>query len=447
MYLTIDWNKYRDKDIYDFDDYKEYDKIKAADIIKQFEFNSYSDIDEFISDFVTIKNGLSRHFSIEASLDVVINSTFSQDRDNGIYFLKSAIGNNAELGYVPRLIFFNNLSSKDDVEAIWSLLCSSTFEHQSKWKIRFFENLMSDFIDDRFISAFYDNIKVLPSGWHFNFSGIQNFIDKKPDFFVTTLKLINARNATSEKKIILWKSLFCENDNLLQKHTGDFQTAYLQQKQYQHHYDHDGEAFINLIRLNKSFLLEYIDNLYVAHTSILNLSDDRLGHIWSIEAIGHELQAVFDKICGNEKYMYGRDFFVNSFFVPLREEDKPKANSFILDYVRNNAENDIKVNIAVDVVRKSIPEIYEQVLTVFLDECQDVEIFSRIWWRGNGGMYSGDVIGADVEAADWMKIQRLVQKLPSRIELLPIKIYIKDKIEHCKVQGDFERQRNFVSRF
>ncbi|WP_420461128.1 ATP-binding protein [Neolewinella sp.] len=447
MYLKVDWNRYRDEELYEFEDHREYDKIKTADIVRQFQLNNYAEVDEFVDNFITIKGGLTQHHSIEPSLDVVINSNFSRDLDIGLYLLQKVIKSNDRIGYIPRLVFFNHLGNRDNTEAIWHLLISSTFEHQSKWKVRFFENLKSDFIDDEILSAFFDTIKSLPSGWHFDFGRVQNFTDKYPEFFVTTLKLINTINATSENKIIFWTSLFQENDDLIQKYTEEFQVAYMQQKQYQAHYDHNGEAFIKLLRLDKSFLLKYIDSLYARYESILNLSSDRFGYIWSIEAIEYELEAVFDKICNNEKHIFGREFFVNSFFTPLREEDRSRAYSFILSYARNNSKDDMKINIAVDIVRKSMPEIYEQVINAFLDECQDVEIFSKIWWRGNGGAYSGEVIVADVEASDWMRIQGIVQKLPSRIELLPIKLYIKDKIDNCKVHGDFERQRKFVSRF
>ena len=74
-------------------------------------------------------------------------------------------------------------------------------------------------------------------------------------------------------------------------------------------------------------------------------------------------------------------------------------------------------------------------------------MFSRIYWRGNGGSGSGNVNLGDIEAADWRNILSIVEKSTIGIKLIPIKKYINEKIEHSLRYADWERQRRFLERY
>ena len=104
------------------------------------------------------------------------------------------------------------------------------------------------------------------------------------------------------------------------------------------------------------------------------------------------------------------------------------------------------MNVIVDIVRHSMREMFDETLLLFLSLSQDREIFSKIWWRGNGTSGSGNVILADIEAADWRNILSIVEKSNVGIKLIPIKKYINEQIEYCLKSGDWERQRRFLER-
>jgi hypothetical protein len=86
------------------------------------------------------------------------------------------------------------------------------------------------------------------------------------------------------------------------------------------------------------------------------------------------------------------------------------------------------------------------VLLKFISTHQNVEEFDDIWWRGNGGTYSGKVIMGDLEAADWRNILDIINKSDMGIELLPIKKHVTSKIENSLKSGDWERKRRFLER-
>lgn len=90
-------------------------------------------------------------------------------------------------------------------------------------------------------------------------------------------------------------------------------------------------------------------------------------------------------------------------------------------------------------------EFYNQVLLQFISSTQDVELFSKIWWRGNGGgVVSGDVIMGDMEASEWRNILSIVEQSSVGIKLIPIKQYINSKVEGALKYADWERKRKFI---
>ena len=128
-------------------------------------------------------------------------------------------------------------------------------------------------------------------------------------------------------------------------------------------------------------------------------------------------------------------------------EAKERAKQFLLNYTSKNYSDSNKINIVVDIARHSMKEIFEEVLLLFISLSQDREMFSKIWWRGNGGSYSGDVIIADLEMADWKNIQSIIEKSDVGIKLIPIKTYVNEQIEYCNKSGDWERQRRFLRKY
>ena len=123
-----------------------------------------------------------------------------------------------------------------------------------------------------------------------------------------------------------------------------------------------------------------------------------------------------------------------------------RAKKFLISYCKESFMNSDKMNIIVDVVRHSMSDLFGEILLLFLSLCQDREIFSKIWWRGNGGTYSGDVIIGDIKAADWQNILSIVNKSTVGMKLIPIKKYINEQIESAMRYADGERLSRFLER-
>ena len=84
-------------------------------------------------------------------------------------------------------------------------------------------------------------------------------------------------------------------------------------------------------------------------------------------------------------------------------------------------------------------------LLLFISLTQEIDLFSKIWWRGNGGtVVCGDVNLGDLEASDWRNILSIVEKSDLGIKLIPIKKYLNSQIENALRYADWERKRKFI---
>jgi hypothetical protein len=137
---------------------------------------------------------------------------------------------------------------------------------------------------------------------------------------------------------------------------------------------------------------------------------------------------------------------LNMFFKNLNEQEKEVANEFLYQYVKQNSHNSLKINIVIDIVRHSRKELFEKIINIYISSNSDVNDFKEIWWRGNGGSYSGDVIFGDIEAADWRNILNIIEKSEHSVEIYPIKKYLIDQEANALKSADWERKNRFLGR-
>jgi hypothetical protein len=156
---------------------------------------------------------------------------------------------------------------------------------------------------------------------------------------------------------------------------------------------------------------------------------------------------IFDYFAMIEKHYHAiLPVHLNMFFKNLNEQEKEVANEFLYQYVKQNSHNSLKINIVIDIVRHSRKELFEKIINIYISSNSDVNDFKEIWWRGNGGSYSGDVIFGDIEAADWRNILNIIEKSEHSVEIYPIKKYLIDQEANALKSADWERKNRFLGR-
>lgn len=445
-FLKINWDRFRDKEIYNFDDFREYDRLKESEIRDAFIFNSSNEVEEFYENFVYIKTVLNNNENYHRAFDIVIDENIKKNFEIGICFLKKIIEDENKIEYIPERPFKSQIIDKEKANAIWEVITSQDFKNRSLWKLSFFKNLSDEDISIEHTHLLIETIRNTDRAYIYHFEKFARFKKADPNFFVTFLSAIVDQN-NNGGVIKLSMDFFDDYFRELEANIGLIKKAYLQQDSLQSGFDFNGKAFLKILKIDTDFLLEYIKTIQSKNRLIFSKKKRELGFVWQVDNIESSLIKVFDYYTEEKAYYGILDHYCNTFFDNLPDEKKEQAELFLIDYAKKNNRDDQKMNIVVEIARGTMKNIFNKILLQHVALNQNVETFSRIWWRGNGGtVYSGNVIIGDIEAADWRKILSIVEQSNTGVELIPIKNQINRNIEYALRNADRERQMRFLER-
>ncbi len=442
MYLIIDWDRLRDKEIFDFDDYREYEKLKENQLRSYFKFSSRKDIDEFYKDFLFLKKKLKNDWNSLNTLDIIIDETFSNNFEMGLYLLNLIINDNNSINYIPKLALKNHLKNKTHANEVYAVIQNKDFYGKTNWQFSYFENIDISFVN---IGEITKALEKCDEEVTINFHVLEKFLEIEPNLFDGLLKIIVERNSSNSNPIILREEIFTLYFNKLNIEFDIIFKAYIQQAKLNAHFDYNGTGLINILNKKPSYLTPYLDTMY--QDKQRNYEHNDLSFIWQISGISHEIERAFDSILDRLPFFGILSHPLNNLFEDLKSPFKTNAETFILDYVKKNFDNREKMNVIIDIVLHSMDYMFESVLLQYLNHNKSTEDFSKIWWVGNGGTYNGDVIIGDIEAVKWRNLLSMVDNFQLGIEIIPLKKYINDRIENCLRDANNERKNNFLRKF
>lgn len=447
IFLKIDWDRLRDKEMYEFDDYREYEKLKESEIRGSFVFKEIAEVKEFYNIFIFLKKSAKNEWNYNTTLDHVIDENCSKDFELGCQLLIEVIERNNEANYIPRIVFRNHLKSAERINRIWEVVQQQEFLNKGLWELSFYDYIEDSLITKEYIQSLVHTVSSMKEANTIHFDRLQRFLKLEPKMFQIILRTIVEKNEKEGTRLQVWMDFFSTHFDKLGDDIELIKKAYLQQDKIHNHFDYEGKGFLNILKKDSKFLIEYVNSLYSDKHFGISSDHKNLAFVWEVENIEEVLQSVFDLVIDKEPYFGILDHFCNSFFRNLQGETNDRAKSFLLAYCKENFSDTNKMNVLIDIVRHSMKEMFEEILLLFLSLSQDTEIFSKIWWRGNGTSGTGNVILADIEMADWRNILSIVEKSTVGIKLIPIKKYLNEQIEYCQKSGDWERQRRFLERY
>ena len=163
-YLRLDWNRLRDKDFFDYDDsldWRKYEELKAEEVRTYFKINSIEDFRNFHNTYVDLlEYEKSKAHDFNKSLEYIIDNIFTNHFNLGCTSLEFIISNKNDINYYPRIVFKNNLNTKDSAEKIWEIISSNNeYKNYESWKISFFDLIDESLLQYQNIDDFLNIIK------------------------------------------------------------------------------------------------------------------------------------------------------------------------------------------------------------------------------------------------------------------------------------------------
>lgn len=474
-FLKLDWNTIRGRQYYDFVKYDDFQKLKEQDVRSSFVFKSEA---EFSALHTAIKNTLSlegnNSWGIDQSLNIIGEENFLQNDELGFKLFNSILENYPP-GVNPLHKLVKVIVNKSPQWALrlWNLLNNWKHEYKLYWQLSFFDYMPAELANNFYKTALLETIKSMDRGCCLQFESFEKFIPIKSDKFkdeasrfFMTLPIIRSIINYKEKNIIeeilsivynkieiqnlkinlsfhffeKYSAMLADNFELLKK-------SYIQQeKKVNNHFDLQNAGLKALLQIKPDFLLEYIDSFYSDKENRHSRNThNQLSFVWDLEQSNELIKKAVVLIIENNYYFGIGEHPLIIFFHNLNEEQKVKAKAFILSFISEYHADDKKMNPVFDVLRHTLKEFFEEAFIHYLSLNTDIDNFKKIWWRGNGGTYIGDVIIGDIHAKEWQNILAMVVKSKNQLDLIPIKTYIKKQIEYELKSGEEERKRKFIN--
>lgn len=446
-YLILDWNRFRDKESFEFDDFREYEKMKEQQIRDSIKLTSKPDVEEFYNDFVYLKGLTSNDWGYSKVLAFVVDETMRNDQDLGYWFLDLLISKDNEVGLVPRTLFKNRLDSQVNANKLWELLNKREFKARHEWKMTFLVALNDSLIKEEHTKALIETIDEISDPIVISFDQFERFLKFDSLLFQKIIQVIYSKNQNDGTRITVWGDLFSKQFEHLGNDLELIKKFYVQQRRIQNHFDFDFKGLKQILEEDPFFMVKYIESLYVKERHEFIDDHKGLGFVWDLVEAEQIVTQIFDLFREKALWFGIGEHYCNTFFKEVKEEEQERADKYLVEFVKSNHSEPKKINEIVDITRHARKELFESILLTFIGLNQNVADFSTVQWIGSGGTYSGDVIIGDIRAASWKNVLSIVEKSDLGIKVLPIKKRINEIIEAELKNGNWERKRRFIERY
>lgn len=445
-FLKLEWDRVRDKEIYDFGDYREYETIKANELRSSFSFTSKDDFTRLHTAIANILSVKENMYGLSQSLDVIVVSNFEKNRELGFELLRSLMENYPlNIGQLYESIKAIS-ETANKTQELFRTLRDWNHPNKMSWILTYFGCIPESFVTTQLAEELLQQVDEIDTDNYIVLEIFEKFESVDGKIFERILDKLVKKIENEKRTIRLSHDFFKKYASKFTGNIALLEKAYLQQEQIDHHSDLMREGLKEIVSIDPKFLRAYIDKAYCQREDLRRDSHNHLGFVWDMSIPDSLIEEAVNLVVESNTYHGIGEHSVGIFFINLTEPQSTRAKKFILHYITNHCSDTEKINSIFDAVRHYMKEFHEEAFLHFLSCNHDVEFFKKIWWRGNGGsVHSGDVNFGELEQADWVAILASVERYPNQLDVLQIRAYLKKEIAHAIKWAEAERQRRFAN--
>lgn len=447
-YKKLDWNRFRDTEEYEFDNWQEYEKIKSDDLKENFKFKSKKYFDTFlktIDNFQSVKD--STHSQIENSIEVVLSENFAQAPELGLTFLEAYLNKNYDHRYLHKTISIIVNYSEEDALKLWEILDNWDNEKSINWKLDFFNRLPNEFVNDAYFERLINTINSLNGFVYLYIDQYVKFSKKNRNAVKEIISIVHTKIKTESQKIRLSEYPFKDALALFENDYTLIKESYLQQFELSKSsvsFDYQMKGFANIYETHKEFLYDFFAYFYSEYDVHRDNKDLNLSFIWDYPERMNEIEKVIDFLTNKDIYFGLGGHSVSILFNDLDKIQLNTAYIFLKDMIKKNHTNRTYIEVIFDTIRTNVQIKHDELFLYFLSINNDVDFFKTIDWVGNPGVQMGDVIWGELHAKRWEKVLNILNTSQDQLSFIPIKSFLKKRIQSEYNSAESERMRNFI---
>lgn len=448
-YLILSYNRLRDKEEFEFDNWDEYRRLKEEEISKAYTCKGISEFKTVYKDYLLIYNWKYGQLSdMQSSLEAITLSNYNKNNSLGIEILKEIVKQGNHSNYVPWSVLHALFLQKNGkhIADLYNFIIKNEFSSKTSWLLNFYRLLPDDLVEKKQVK---DLLNVFKNATHSigyidTFSYINKFSKFDSNLPIKLLQTIIDKNKQGEFRLVLEHDFYKQHIAMFKKHFELLRISYFQQDDLNNHFDHNCEGFLELVTNDSNFLKQYLQHICKNKSSLNTREYQNLSIVWKLPNAPEMIKTALDILVEKSVYSF-KEHFANVLFEKLDEENTKKAIKILKELLKKWKSNISGIKMVFDIIRHSFKDYLSDFVKVFLSHNQTLEIFKKIDWADTSFIGNGDTIFADIQMKQYEEVLNIVNSIQKQAyKFAKHKSYLQEMIDYEKRQADWERKRKFM---
>jgi len=382
---------------------------------------------------------------VSSAIGMLLNHAFENNQDLGFELLEYYLTGEQHFLFNPLQIYkriFEN--GKEDTERLYSLIQKVNFRYRQNWLERFFDWLPVDQITEINVERLLTCYSNASSGIRIYPQYFTNYENKRQGIMAKVLDILSEiREKNAEFRYELSHDFFRTFGYIVREHKDLTIKVYLQQEDIDIHYDLYADEFFSIFEINPDFFTTFFDHVIDKLKHSQRDIGKYLSKIWNYEQAGELVFAVLIRLKDLDYYSYV-SHPGSIFFSQLNEIQQQQAIIIIKRLISTFPNDRQNTNIALDIVRHTLPALFDELLRHIVLTNPDPEFFGKLDFYPNHFSSNGKwQIWADFKAQVLREVSEAIRELPNSVDYLEHQEVLSRKIYIQKENADLERKLIF----
>lgn len=447
VYLKIKHNRLGSKEDADLKySWEEYRRLRNEEIRKSFHFSNLKEFRSFYKIYgELIEWGHKTNTRFDHALDVILENIWQVNLSLGYKIVEYIISSGNKTNYLPRLLFLQ-LSEKTDRKYFYEvheLINLYNFQGKQFWLLYWFDFLPAEDIKKVHATELIALFKTAGTSFTTDLNVLPKFKSVMPRIVPIILDQIYQQNEGKKVTISLERQFFKQNIEEIGTFLPQIKKTYLQQSAINDHFESGFHSFLEIVRCDHAFLIEYID--FWSHRHMQMREHLGLSIVWKLDNAEIIIRKALDYLIKRKLY-HLREDFANVFFIKGENVPSERSYNFLKSYLLANSKNALKVNMVFNCIRHSYPEKLQEILLLFLNKNPDFGIFTKLDWVSNYFFGSAKTSIGEIRADLYQKIIEILDKISKKAyRFSKHKQFLKEKLLQEKRYADQEHKSYFMT--
>lgn len=425
--------------------WEEVEKIKESMILKRFaRFDTiqFEQLVDALEDILTC-NIDHNEWSITRSFETILIGLVKDNQAMFECVLKYVQGTGNKIKLRGGFLITKYLACYPEKHRdLFVMLKEHDYACKEEWLLSFFEALPQEMTNRYY---YYELISLLENRSYItilNFDFLNKFTSFDPSVYITVVRLLLGQTKKFPFNFDLLFNYLTDAGQRLRVLFKDdielFEELYLYQLSIDRNEDYNGSVLRQILELDATFILKYLDWRFSSEKYVSNVSEERrYGFIWDMENYKEIVDSVFDyfSVRGN----LWEDEFIEVFFENTATNEK--AKKYIEDFIAEQYLDSRKMHLIFIPVVYHMTDKFPHFCSIFLKHNKNIEVFKNIYFEERGFSGNGSFIPAyEARRAFWKSILPILNTR----EFIYHKEFVSEHISYYGRRIEEERIRNFI---